>query len=87
MIAREETPRMAGVWDIALDRARTLRSPRRYNTWIAITDLFLHHRMFRHHPIYAQDLYQALNILSSNIVQTEYDIDANNRYIRSPMGE
>ena len=87
MDAREETAQMGRICDIALDIARMPRSPRRYNTWIAITDLCLHRQMCRHRPIYAQDLYQALNMLRSNIVQAEYDIDANTIYLRAPMEE
>ena len=87
MNAREETPYMARIWYIALDIVRTLRSPRRYNTWVAITDIFLRHQVFRHHPIYARDLHQALNMLSSNIVKAEYDINENTPYQRAPMSE
>lgn len=87
MNAREETPKLAMICDIALDIVRTLRSPRRYNEWVAITDLSLRHYMHRRRPIYAKELHQALIMMNCNIVQTEYEIDSSTPYLRAPMAE
>ena len=87
MNAREDTSHVARIWGVALDVVRSLRSPRRYNAWVAITDLFLRPHMFRRHPMYAQDQYHALNMLSRNVVHAEYDINANTHKVRAPMSE
>ena len=81
----EETPHLSRIWDIALGVIRTLRTPRVYDAWITVTDLYLHPYMLRRQPIYAKDLYQALNMLNGNIVPVEYNINANTRYIRATM--
>ena len=81
----EETLHAARIHEIALDIARTLRTPIHINAWTTVADMYQHPYIQRHRPISARDLYQALRIVDRKMTLFEYGIGESNLYFRAPM--
>ena len=85
-----ETLRNARFHEIALEIARTIRTPTHFDDWATIAELYGRPYMIRRRPIGARGLYQALRIINRNISQVEYGIGENSTgvvtvHFRAPM--
>ena len=81
----EDPLNVARTHEIALDIARTIRTPIHFNAWTTVAELYQHPYMLRHHPISERDRYQALRIIDRNATQVEYGIGTSNLYFRATM--